>query len=127
MPAQESDVLLRATMGDGRIAMLDFMIGEETRPGAASRKGLAASRHALAGELPGSPMPWGPDATANGSTDPTGSGESPQWSGEPARASAALTQQPVRADCPVPFGVGVEPRGGYWTQYSLPSGSDMTT
>jgi hypothetical protein len=51
MPAQEVEVLLRDTMNDGRMAMLDLMAGQHARLDKARRGFLAAARHALDGEL----------------------------------------------------------------------------
>ncbi|WP_436961417.1 hypothetical protein [Streptomyces sp. SudanB182_2057] len=68
MPAQEVEVLLRDTMDDGRIAMLDLMAGEYTRLDVARREFLAAARHALDDELLSSRTPSsGPGTTGGGS------------------------------------------------------------
>jgi hypothetical protein len=67
MPAQEAEVLLRDTMDDGRIAMLDLMAGEHTRLDEARREFLAAARHALDGELLSSRTPSGLGTAGGGS------------------------------------------------------------
>ncbi|MEV2255960.1 hypothetical protein AB0I94_36305 [Streptomyces sp. NPDC050147] len=52
MPPREVEVLMRDTMDDGRIAMLDLMDGEYTRLDTARREFLVATRQVLDGELP---------------------------------------------------------------------------
>ncbi|MER5809918.1 hypothetical protein ABT143_17315 [Streptomyces sp. NPDC002033] len=59
MSAQEAEVLLRDSMDESRIAMLDLMAGEHTRLDEARRGFLTAARHALDGELPSGGLPIG--------------------------------------------------------------------
>jgi len=51
MPAEEVEVLLRDTMDEGRMAMLDLMAGEHNRLDEARRGFLSAARKALDGEV----------------------------------------------------------------------------
>ncbi len=51
MLAQDAEVLLQDSMDTGRIAMLELMVGERTRLDEARREFLAATRHALDGDL----------------------------------------------------------------------------
>ncbi|GGS38312.1 hypothetical protein Snoj_27740 [Streptomyces nojiriensis] len=68
MSAQEAEVLLRDSMDEGRIAMLDLMAGEHTRLNEARPGFLTAARGALDGELPNSGPSTRPEMTGRTET-----------------------------------------------------------